>query len=150
MKYIYVSIFALMSLLTVSCGGNDENQDLKNDLTEMNEEFNSDMEDQSMNSDENVDSESSNSESEESSESEGSGDCQSFLNDYEQFMNDYISIIKKMKNNPTDMSIMTEYTEMMTEAGEWTDKTSDCAMDPSFAAKFSKIQLKIANAASGL
>ena len=76
------------------------------------------------------------------------GDCDEFLSGYEQFMDNYISILKKYKNNPTDASILSEYTSIMAEASEWSSKTSDCATDPKFASKFTAIQLKIASAAA--
>lgn len=91
---------------------------------------------------------SSNSESNEVSSS--SGDCDEFLDGYEKFMDDYIAILKKYKNDPTDASILSEYTSIMSEATEWSTKTADCAADEKFAAKFTAIQMKIANAASGM
>lgn len=90
------------------------------------------------------------SESESSSDSKSAENCEEFLDGYEKFMDDYIAIIKKMKNNPTDQTILTEYTSMMTEAAEWSTKTADCAADAKFAAKFAAIQVRIANAASNL
>lgn len=85
-----------------------------------------------------------------SSTTKSSGDCDEFLKGYENFMEQYIDIMKKMQNNPNDNSVMTDYTTMMTEATEWADKTADCAEDAKFAAKLTEIQMKIANAASDL
>ena len=99
---------------------------------------------------EKFDSESSSSSSESNEVSSSSGDCDEFLKGYEKFMGKYIAIIKKMENNPNDMSVMTDYTSMMAEATEWAEKTADCAADATFAAKFAAIQMKIANAASGM
>jgi hypothetical protein len=98
---------------------------------------------------EEFDSESS-SNSESSEMSSSLGDCDEFLEGYEKFMDEYIAIIKKMQKNPDDMSVMTDYTSMMTEATEWTEKTADCAADAEFASKFAAIQMKIANAAAGM
>ena len=86
----------------------------------------------------------------EQSESSTSNNYDEFLKGDEKFMDKYIAIIKKMKNNPNDMSVMTDYTSMMTEATEWAEKTADCAADAKFASKFAAIQMKIANAASGM
>jgi hypothetical protein len=98
---------------------------------------------------EKFDSESSSSSSSSSVSSSNSSDnCDEFLKGYEEFMNKYIAIAKKMKNNPNDMSIMSDYTSMMTEASEWAEKTADCAADAKFTSKFAAIQMKIANAAS--
>lgn len=95
-------------------------------------------------------SSSSSSNSESSEVSSSSDDCDEFLAGYEKFMDKYIDVLKKYKANPTDASIMSDYTSLMTEATEWSTKTADCAADPKFAAKFVAIQTKIANAASGL
>ena len=77
-------------------------------------------------------------------------ECDEFLEGYENFMDNYIVILKKSKADPTDMSIMTEYMSLMTEASEWTSKTPDDCTDLAFAAKLSKIQMKMAAAASGM
>ena len=76
-------------------------------------------------------------------------ECDEFLEGYENFMDNYIVILKKSKADPTDMSIMTEYMSLMTEASEWTSKTPDCT-DMEFLGKLSKIQMKMATAASGM
>jgi hypothetical protein len=101
---------------------------------------------------EEFDTEEASSEETESLENESadSGDCSEFLDGYEDFMNEYIAIIKKYKNDPTDTDILSDYSSIMSEASEWSTKTSNCAGDAAFAAKFTKIQMKIANAASGL
>ena len=74
------------------------------------------------------------------------GNCEEFLNGYEEFMNEYINIMKKMKKNPEDLTIISEYTQMMTKATEWAEKTQDCSIDAKFTARYTEIQLKIANA----
>ena len=76
-------------------------------------------------------------------------ECDEFLEGYENFMDNYIVILKKSKADPTDMSIMTEYMSLMTEASEWTSKTPDCT-DMEFLGKLSKIQMKMATAAAGM
>ncbi len=87
----------------------------------------------------------------ESGESSGdSGDCDEFLDGYESFMDDYISIMKKYKDDPSDASILSEYSSVMSEATEWSAKTADCAANPEFASKFMAIQMKISKAASNL
>jgi hypothetical protein len=93
---------------------------------------------------------SNSSEAEKSDESNSTSDCEEFLKGYEDFMDSYIAILKKYKNNPTDASILSEYTSVLSEASEWSSKTADCAADAEFAAKFTEIQMKIANAASDL
>lgn len=77
-------------------------------------------------------------------------ECDEFLEGYENFMDNYIVILKKSKADPSDMSIMTEYMSLMTEASEWTSKTPDDCTDMEFVAKLGKIQMKMAAAASGM
>ena len=99
---------------------------------------------------EKIESASSSSNVESSEVSSSSGDCDDFLEGYEKFMDDYIAILKKYKNDPTDASVLSEYTSIMSEASKWSSKTADCAADSKFASKFAAIQMKIANAASGM
>ena len=82
--------------------------------------------------------------------SSNNAECDEFLEGYENFMDNYIVILKKSKADPTDMSIMTEYMSLMTEASEWTSKTPDDCTDLAFVAKLSKIQMKMATAAAGM
>ena len=64
-------------------------------------------------------------------------------------MDNYITILKKQQADPSDMSIMTEYMSIMTEGTEWASKTPDCT-DMEFLGRLMEIQMKIANAASGM
>lgn len=82
----------------------------------------------------------------ESVSSSNGSDCDKFLDGYEKFMIKYIAILKKYQKNPASASVLAEYTLLMTEAQEWSTKTADCASNPKFAARFTAIQMKIANA----
>lgn len=57
--------------------------------------------------------------------SSSSSDWREFLKDYEAWVDDYIEIIKKYKSNPSDMSILSEYTDMVSKASEWSTKAYD-------------------------
>ena len=48
-----------------------------------------------------------------------------FIKDYEAWVDEYIELTKKMKNNPTDTSILTEYTDMASKALEWTERSEE-------------------------
>ena len=76
-------------------------------------------------------------------------ECDEYLDGYEKFMDNYITILKKQQADPSDMSIMTEYASIMTEVNEWASKTPDCT-DMEFLGRLMEIQMKIANAASGM
>ena len=78
-----------------------------------------------------------------------SSDCDQFITDYEDFVNNYIKIIKKMKANPSDMSIMTEYTEMASKAATMQTDAANCT-DAKYASKLLKLASKMASAAYGM
>lgn len=46
-----------------------------------------------------------------------------FLQDYEEWVDKYIEITKEYKDNPSDLSVLSDYTDMMTELTEWASKT---------------------------
>jgi hypothetical protein len=77
--------------------------------------------------------------------STSSSDCDQFIKDYEKFADSYIKILKKYKNNPSDMSILKEYTDCMQEAKDMQTKAQDCN-DPKYATKLKNIATKIAEA----
>ena len=94
-------------------------------------------------------SETTTTETEEVTEEASSSDCDQFLKDYESFADSYIAIVEKMKANPTDMSVMTEYTSMMTKLTEMQSGGQDCT-DPEYVTKMSEIAMKITNAAAAM
>ena len=133
--------FAFMAVMFLaSCGGGDVESAMSDSTTEIEEayeEIANEVEEAEVATEVVVADRSNNSE------------CDEFLEGYENFMDNYIVILKKSKADPTDMSIMTEYMSLMTEASEWTSKTPDCT-DTEFLLKLSKIQMKMTIAASGM
>ena len=73
-------------------------------------------------------------------------DCDKFIKDYEDFANSYIKLIKKYKANPTDASILSEYTEAVDKASKMQTEASNCT-DAKYATKLMDIANKIAKAA---
>ena len=134
--------FAFMAVMFLaSCGGGDVESAISDSTTETeeaSEEISTEVEEAEVATEVVVADRSNNSE------------CDEFLEGYENFMDNYIVILKKSKADPTDMSIMTEYMSLMTEASEWTSKTPDDCTDMEFLGKLSKIQMKMAAAASGM
>ena len=45
-----------------------------------------------------------------------------FLKDYENWMEKYIEILKKYKSNPSDATVLADYTEILKELSEWQSK----------------------------
>ena len=76
-----------------------------------------------------------------------------FLKDYEEFVDAYIIILKKVENNPTDPTILGEYMSMMTKSLEWMTKyedISDSLNEPKelteFLNEWTRIYTKLINA----
>lgn len=70
-----------------------------------------------------------------------------FLQEYEAWVDDYISIVKKYEENPTDMTILTDYMEMLSNLTQWTQKADniqESILDTNEALEYSKEMLRIA------
>ena len=72
------------------------------------------------------------------------------LDEYEDYVDSYVSIMKKMKANPTDMSILEDYTELAEAAQEWASKMDNISQNfgPNELNRMMKIQAKITKALS--
>ncbi|MBR5237021.1 MAG: hypothetical protein IKW06_06605 [Clostridia bacterium] len=79
-----------------------------------------------------------------------------FLKEYENWVDSYVAILKKYSNNPTDMSILSDYTKMVTELAEWQTRTDDMQQEleeaspaeiAEYSAELLRIAAKIAEAA---
>ena len=90
-----------------------------------------------------------------SSSSDEKAEWEKFIDDYNKWADDYIELANKYKANPTDMSIVTDYTNMASDVAEWAAKadkiTAELENSPSeakdFAAELLKISNKLAKAA---
>lgn len=74
------------------------------------------------------------------------GGWRQFLKDYEAFVDDYIAFMKKYQANPTDMTLLSDYADMMTRVSEWSenaDEFSDELNDPSELAEYAKEYVRI-------
>jgi hypothetical protein len=80
-------------------------------------------------------------------ETSGSGDAdwKQFLDEYEAWVDEYVAFMKKYNENPSDLDLLTDYTSLMEQSAEWTEKTM--AMEDSLsaaeAAEYSSRLLKI-------
>ncbi len=76
-----------------------------------------------------------------------------FIKDYNAWVDEYIKIVKKYKANPTDLSIMTDYTKMISEMTDWAERSEkleeelDTTDALEFAAELAKIAQKLAEVA---
>jgi len=76
---------------------------------------------------------------------ESTTDCDTFIKDYEAYADSYIVVLKKYKANPTDATILTEYSEMAQKAVKMQEGAENCT-DPKYATKLLEIANKIAKA----
>ncbi|MFT5857990.1 MAG: hypothetical protein ACI865_000074 [Flavobacteriaceae bacterium] len=138
-KIIVVAGIALMAL--ASCGGEEEKSpenELQNDWSETTQQE-EDQSDASLDDDE----------VEVSDESSASDEMDEILDDYEEYVEGYAAIIKRQKADPTDMSILTEYQELMQKGTEWSTKMSEMSSEfgPEHLTRMQEIQATLMKAA---
>ena len=76
-----------------------------------------------------------------------------FLKEYEEWVDDYVALYKKYEKNPTDMSLLGEYTAMAAKAAEWSrraDEIEESIKDEKDLAEFTKEYLRITNKLTGI
>jgi hypothetical protein len=77
--------------------------------------------------------------------SSSSVDCDKFIQEYTAFVNSYIKVMKKYKANPSDPTILSEYTKAAQKASKLQSNASNCN-DSKYAAKIMELSNKIAKA----
>ncbi|MBQ5911257.1 MAG: hypothetical protein IIW94_04550 [Clostridia bacterium] len=151
MKRIVTLLIALILVITMSACGVETNEPVQSESDDISsvllDENESDSEDTATTS-------SIEESSEETSTDDGWRD---FLKEYEEWADKYIAVVKKYKSNPSDLSILTEYTSLITELADWTERADDLSnsiVDVKDAAEYSaelvRIAAKIAEAAGDL
>lgn len=63
--------------------------------------------------------------SEAETETQTTPQWEQFLADYEAWVDKYVELAKKVSDNPSDISILSDYTEMAEEALEWQTKADE-------------------------
>lgn len=140
-KYNLFILSGIVAMTLASCGGSVETTESQDTLEEM-------MDNYEQNTEETDDS-SVEDEVEVADESSPSDEWNETLDGYEEYVDDYVSLIKKQKADPSDMSIMTEYQELMQKGTEWSTKMSEMASDfgPEQVSRMQEIQSKLSKAA---
>ncbi len=72
-------------------------------------------------------------------------DCDQFIKDYSSFADSYIKLVKKRRANPSDPSILIEYTDAAAKAMVMQKDAKACT-DPEHAAEILEIANRIAKA----
>ena len=148
-KIICLTLALLMVIGLAGCGGNDTEDNYVS--TESNGETYEPEEDSSISTEsvvEESEPEEVSSVATESKETNNDSDeWKEFLKDYEEWVDDYIVIVKKYQENPADMSVLTDYSEMVSDLAEWTDKADgieESIKNTEDALEYSKELLRIA------
>lgn len=115
-KILTLALSLILVMSFAACGGNSETTEVPKDEQEV-----------ASNAEESVISETV--ASTESKDTASDESWREFLEDYEKWVDNYIVLLKKYEANPTDMSILTEYTEMAAEVSEWADKADEIEED---------------------
>jgi len=150
-------LVALTAILLSSCGNQSKTNavEIDNSVPEMTESVNSSSaaetpavtkEDEQV-VDSKVESVSENTSSQSVIVEHGEEKWRVFIKEYEAFVDEYIELVKKYKENPADLSILSEYTATATKMAEWTQKSNevqDELKDTEEALKFSAELLRIA------
>jgi hypothetical protein len=76
-------------------------------------------------------------------------ECEQFISDYEDFADSYIAVMEKVQADPTDESVLQEYTEMMNKATEIQASTATCDDEESIE-RINEISARITDAAAGM
>ena len=84
-----------------------------------------------------------------SCDSASDAEWKQFLKDYEAWVDDYIEILEKYKKNPTDMTILSDYTDMMSKTAEWSAKADkiqgELAASPAALKEYTETLSRIIN-----
>ncbi|MDM8268642.1 hypothetical protein QUW50_06270 [Barnesiella viscericola] len=140
----FLGVFAVV-LALVSCGNSKtEREDSSNAALEMLDDAASQTE-QVMD-----DASAETSYSEEESESSDGEDWDSLLDSYEEYVDMYISLLKKASAG--DLSAVSEYTSYMSKAQEVSQKMADATskLSPAQLSRFNKINQKMLQAAQNM
>ena len=85
----------------------------------------------------------------ESKNTDTSDPCAQFVDEYQEFCDDYLAVVKKMKADPTDMSAVADFNELDAKGRKMEQKANEC-QDSKYADKIMKITTKMMNSAAGL
>ena len=75
-----------------------------------------------------------------------------FLKEYEEFVDEYVDLYKELKENPSDLTLISKTADLATKAAEWSKKADALEDDLSdaeaieYAAELLKIEQKLAKA----
>tara|TARA_B110000037_G_C16964853_1_gene442523 strand:+ start:234 stop:731 length:498 start_codon:yes stop_codon:yes gene_type:complete len=144
-KHQFLIAAAITGMTLSSCGSSEEEKamDAIEQLNNMVDDAAGDMEDTMDDMDDTMDD--TMDEMDEIT-STSSNDNSEWLDEYEEFMLEYIDLTKKSMANPADMTIAMEAMELATELAEWQSKAEDMELNASDGARLAAISAKMMSA----
>ncbi len=67
-------------------------------------------------------------------------ECDQFLQDYEEWVNNYISLIKRFQQNPNDKTIIDDYQIMVGQINVWDLQSRTCIKDSEILKRYVELQ----------
>ncbi|MDX2360353.1 MAG: hypothetical protein QNK23_06080 [Crocinitomicaceae bacterium] len=141
-KFNLIMTATILAMVFASCGGEDNSEPAEtlDDIVSEYEDSQDDEEDDDDDDDEDL---------KETDDSVSNEEWDEILDGYEDYVDDYVAIIQKQKADPSDMSIMTEYQELMLKGTEWSSQMAEASSEFGLEqlTRMQEIQAKLASAA---
>ena len=67
-------------------------------------------------------------------------ECDQFLRDYEGWVKNYITLIKRFQQNPKDKNIIADYQIMVGQIGQWDNQSRKCIKDSAILKRYVELQ----------
>ena len=67
-------------------------------------------------------------------------ECDQFLQDYEVWVKNYITLIKRFQQNPKDKNIIADYQIMVGQIGQWDNRSRQCIKDSAILKRYVELQ----------
>lgn len=67
-------------------------------------------------------------------------ECDQFLRDYEGWVKNYITLIKRFQQNPKDKTIIADYQIMVGQIGQWDNRSRQCIKDSAILKRYVELQ----------
>ena len=67
-------------------------------------------------------------------------ECEQFLQDYENWVKNYISLIERYQQNPNDRTIMKDYENMVGQIRTWDIRSRTCINDTAILHRYFQLQ----------
>ena len=67
-------------------------------------------------------------------------ECDQFLRDYEVWVKNYITLIKRFQQNPKDKNIIADYQIMVGQIGQWDNQSRKCIKDSAILKRYVELQ----------